>query len=248
METVIITDLRTKEAQDAAVYLSARGYDVRTIPPAISLLDENALRTFAESCRESLVGVIHPAPPFFQSPLLSADEESFARARDEGPLAAWCVTKVFGGQMAARGNGCLIYLNSIHAEKPAGHGFLFSMGCAAVQMLQREVNQDFGTQGVRSFFVQRGPSVTDPDGKSPVSSLYYGVSLRYPQRQMPPRGALNPLLAFLLTPGAAPLSGSDLRADGGMTMYYGERIDEARAQEILKMRAEEQEMTSIDKS
>ena len=33
-----------------------------------------------------------------------------------------------------------------------------------------------------------------------------------------------------------------------MTMYYGERIDEARAQEILKMRAEEQEMTSIDKS
>ena len=40
---------------------------------------------------------------------------------------------------------------------------------------------------------------------------------------MPERGSLNGLLAFLLTPDAAPLAGSDLRADGGLTMYDGHR-------------------------
>ena len=38
--------------------------------------------------------------------------------------------------------------------------------------------------------------------------------------------SLNPLLAYLLSPEAAPLNGSDLRADGGMTMYYGQRANE----------------------
>ena len=40
---------------------------------------------------------------------------------------------------------------------------------------------------------------------------------------IPAADQLNDLVAFLLTPAASPLAGSDLRADGGMTMYYGER-------------------------
>ena len=147
-------------------------------------------------------------------------------------MAAWCVTKVFGGIFREKKAGTLIYLNSFHAEKPVGYGFLFSAGCGAVQMLAREVNQDYGTSGVRSFFIQRGITPSDPDGRSDLSPIYYGVDLRYPERHMPQRGYLNALIAFLLTPGAAPLSGSDLRADGGMSMYYGERISEEKAKQV----------------
>ena len=35
--------------------------------------------------------------------------------------------------------------------------------------------------------------------------------------------AVRRLVAFLLTPGAAALSGSDLMADGGMVQYYTHR-------------------------
>lgn len=222
-KTIIITDLRTQEARDALSYFAAQGWNALAVPENVCLWDEAALYAFAKEHAENLAAVIHPAPPLISCGFEEAGEEMFQQAGNEGAIAAWCVTKVFGGLLREKGEGAIIYLNSIHAEKPVGRGFLFSINCAAVQMLQKEANQDYGPEGVRTFFVQRGISQDDPDGKSDVSPLYYGVDLRYPSRRMPERGSLNGLLAFLTTPEAAPLMGADLRADGGMTMYYGHR-------------------------
>ena len=223
MRTVVITDLRTAEMRSAKAYLEAEGWQVAVPPEGCRLWKEEEVRAFAETCPEDLAGVIHPAPPVFQCSLEQADEEAVARARDDGPMAAWCVTKVFGCRFRDRGQGSLIYVSSVHAEKPMGYGFLFSAGCGAVQMLNREVSQDYGTSGVCSYFVQRGPSEEDPDLKNDLTNFYAGTALHYPSRRLPEAGQLNQLLAFLLTPAAAPLMGSDLRADGGMTLYYGVR-------------------------
>ena len=232
MKTVVITDLRTCEAQEIAAFLREKGYKTVTPPSSVPLWQEAALKAYSDSLPGPILGVIHPAPPLFHSSLEDTDEDTFARARDEGPLAAWCVTKVFGTRMRLDGGGALIYVNSIHAEKPMGLGFLFSAGCGAVQMLSREVSQDLGTHGVHSYFIQRGPSTTDPDMRSSLSALYCGLDHRYPARQVPGPDSLNGLVRFLLTPEAAVLSGSDLRADGGMTMYYGQRLSEEEAQEM----------------
>ena len=222
-QKVIFTDLRTQEARDAFACFGGLGYEVLSVPENVCLWDEDSLAAFARPLAGTLAAVIHPAPPLSLCGFEEADEARFAQAANEGAVAAWCVTKVFGGIFREKRGGVIIYLNSIHAEKPAGRGFLFSMGCSAVQMLSREANQDYGAEGVRTYFVQRGISPDDPDGRSDVSPLYFGVDLKYPGRKMPERGSLNGLLAFLITPDAAPLAGSDLRADGGMTMYYGHR-------------------------
>lgn len=223
MKNVVITDLRTAAMREAEAFFTAQGWQVLIPPENCRLWNEEEVRAFAAICPGELSGFIHPAPPPFQCTLENADEQIIARARDEGPLAAWCLTKVFGERFRKQGGGSMIYVNSIHAEKPMGYGVLFSSGCGAVQMLNREVNQDYGTDGIRSFFIQRGPVVGDPDLRSDLTHFYYGTDLRYPARKLPEVGDLNPLLTFLLSPAAAPLAGSDLRADGGMTMYYGER-------------------------
>ena len=75
MKTVIITDLRTREAREAESYLSGLGYSVRSISPDHPLWDEEALSAFAASLDGSLCGVIHPAPPLFLSPLLETSEQ-----------------------------------------------------------------------------------------------------------------------------------------------------------------------------
>ena len=222
-QTVIFTSADMAEARDALAYLSSLGYQTVTVPRDVCLWDEDALRAFAAPYAPTLLGVVHPAPERILGSVESVTEAQWEQATNEGPLAAWCVTKVFCGLMKERGGGSMIYLNSIHAEKPVGYGALFSMGCGAAQMLCREANQDYGQFGVRTFFIQKGIASTDPDSKSPVSSAYFGVDLRYPQREMPEAGHLNGLIAFLLTAEAAPLSGADLRADGGMTMYYTHR-------------------------
>ncbi|MBR0463299.1 MAG: SDR family oxidoreductase [Clostridia bacterium] len=220
---IIITDLRTQEARDALSHFRARGWEALVVPEDVRLWEEAALSAFAAAHRDGLKAVIHPAPPLSLCGFEDVTESMFERAADEGPLAAWCVMKVFGGIFRELNEGAVIFLNSIHAEKPVGRGFLFSAGCGAVQMLQREANQDYGPDGVRTYFVQRGVSADDPDGRSDVSAFYCGTDLRYPERHLPQRGSLNGLLEFLTTPAAAPLMGSDLRADGGMTMYYGHR-------------------------
>ena len=221
--TIVLTDDRMAEARDVRAHLIEQGYRVETVPREVCLWDEAALSAFAGPLAEDLLGAIHPAPPRILGGVEAVSEADWARAADEGPMAAWCVTKVFCGLMARHGGGSMIYLNSIHAEKPVGNGALFSMGCGAAQMLSREAAQDYGEFGVRTFFVQKGASATDPDSRSPVSGLYYGSDLRCSSRSLPEAGYLNGLVAFLLTPGAAALSGSDLRADDGMTLYYTHR-------------------------
>lgn len=220
---VIITDVRSTEAQSAQEYLAQAGYEVVAVPETVCLYNEEALSAFAEPYRDRLCGVIHPAPPRVLGGIDTVTEEDWIKARDEGPIAAFVVAKVFCGIFRDKKEGSLIFLNSIHAEKPVGKGFLFSMGCGAVQMLAREINLDYGTDNVNVFFVQRGITEDDMDCRSDASNLYCGVDMRYPLRRMPEKGNLNGMLAFLLTPAAQPLTGSDLRADGGMTMFYTHR-------------------------
>ena len=175
---VVLTDDRMEEAAQARTHLLGLGYRVETVPRAVRLWDEAALRQWAEPLAEDLLGAIHPAPPRILGSIEAVREDEWARAADEGPMAAWCATKVFCGIMQENGGGSMIYLNSIHAEKPVGCGALYSMGCAATQMLAREAAQDYGQFGVRVFFIQKGVSETDPDSRSPVSTLYYGADLR----------------------------------------------------------------------
>lgn len=181
------------------------------------------MRAFAEPLAQRLAGVIHPAPQRILGAVADVSAEDWNRAADEGPMAAWCATKVLCGIMRQNGGGSMIYLNSIHAEKPVGCGALYSMGCGATQMLAREAAQDYGQFGVRVFFIQKGVSETDPDSRSPVSTLYYGADLRCASRELPGPDALNGLIAFLMTEDAAPLTGADLRADDAMTLFYTHR-------------------------
>lgn len=222
-KTIVLTSEAMAEAASARDDLRARGYEVAVVPADVCLWDEAALRAWAAPLAGGLLGVIHPAPEMIRGSVEGVSEADFDRACDEGPMAAWCVCKVFCGLMAENGGGSLIFLNSIHAEKPVGFGALYSMGCGAAQMLAREAAQDYGEAGVRVFFIQKGVSAADPDAKSPVSTLYFGADLRTSRRVYPGADELNALIAFLLTPGAALLSGSDLRADDGMTLYYNHR-------------------------
>ena len=222
---VVITDLRSTEAREADAYLRNLGYDVRIVPEDVCLFDEEAVKAFAESVRDGLHAVIHPAPPIRPCGIDDVTEERWEQASNEGIFAAFTVTKVFREIMRERGHGSIIYLNSIHSEKPIGKGVLFSINAGATQMLMREACQDYGYFGLRFFFIQNG--ITEEEAaiaKNDNTAIYSSAELRYPNRAWPEKDALNGLIAFLLTDAAAPLNGATLPADGGQTQYYGHRF------------------------
>ena len=179
-DIVILTDDRLAEAQQVRDALIERGWRVETIPRTICLWDEAGLSAWAAPFSGEIAGVIHPAPTPILGAIEAVSEAQWRRAADEGPMAAWCVTKVFCDRMKANGGGSMIYLNSIHAEKPVGHGALFSMGCAAAQMLCKEVNQDYGEFGVRAFFIQMAsPEATrTPEARYPTCTMAWTCATR----------------------------------------------------------------------
>lgn len=235
---VLITDNRSSAARAVAVHLLALGYRVvlnhvggdlvaGSESTVLDLADETALNAWFDACGDDLLAVIHPAPPPIHASVARASESDWRLAFQEGALAALLITKTAGSHLTRLGRGCLIYLGSIHAEKPMGHGFLFSMGCSATQMLCREAALDFGAKGVCAYYVQRGIQSDDLGNANNLTNIYHATELRYPQKQLPGPDHLNGLLAFLLTDGAAPLNGADLQADSGLTLFYGHRREGA---------------------
>ena len=232
---VVITDIRTPEARSAAEYLSGLGYEIATPPDSVRLWKEEEITAFAAPLKEKLFGVIHPAPPIFKGGIMEVTEEDWERESNQGAIAAFMVTKVFCTIFREKKGGTMIYLNSIHAEKPMGKGILYSMNCGAVDMLSREAAQDYSESGVNVFFVERGITTAD-DGKSDASALYYGTDMRYPRRETPKPDYLNGLLAFLLTDAAYPLSGQPIRCDAGMTGFYNQHRFKVEGREYFDFR------------
>lgn len=236
-ELIFISDNRGSTACETARYLLTMGYRVAlndlggpAVPGSetttLSLTDRDALGAYFASCSNSLRAVIHAAPPPIQVKLEDVDEECFHNAFREGALASMMLTAAAGAHLAALGRGALIYLGSIHAEKPMGYGLLYSIACASTQMLCREAALDFGAKGVNCFYIQRGIQEDDLKYANNLTNIFSATNSRYPQGHLPEQGYLNDLIAFLLTDGAGPLNGADLRADAGLTMFYGHRRKE----------------------
>ena len=223
---VVLTDMRPAEMISAEAALKEAGYEVRRVPENVCLWDEEALRNWTEPFKAEITGVIHPAPPKILTTLTGFTREEWDRNTNEGPLAAFVVSKVFSLIFRETGGGAIIHLSSMHAERPVGNGYLFSFSCAAAENLCKEIATDYGVFHVRPYFVMRGPSESDPDMRSNLSELYFGVSNRFSERSYPDEEALNALLKFLLTDEAALLVGAPISADGGYLGYYhGRRFD-----------------------
>lgn len=242
MPTVFISGSRGPCIQSIASHLADHGYSVVVNGEAcphnatrsnIALDDSAAVSAFFDQFdngpENTLAGVIIVPPPPLGASIANTSEERWEQSFADTVLPAFLLTQRAGKTLTRQGHGALIFLGSIHAEKPTGFDHLHAENAAACQMLCREAALDFGTRGIGCFYVQRGVFPADePDG-TPLTNVYSAPDLQYPARSYPGEDCLNGLIQFLLTPAATPLSGSDLRADFGMTMFYGWQMPENSA-------------------
>jgi hypothetical protein len=175
---------------------------------------------------DDLKAVIIPEPEHMGVSIEDTTDEQFEQAFNSGALIAMLMTHAAGEYFREKGNGgVIIYLGSIHTEKPTGGDFLFSIQCSATQLMCREAVIAYGKYNVNCFYIQRGIMDSDIEDVGVISNIYSSTGLRYPKMRAPSSDSLNGLIDFLLTEAASPLSGSDLKADEGLTMYYGNRGD-----------------------
>lgn len=237
MKTIFITDNREPVAVRIAKYLSEVGYHVilndlggekaeGCVDSSLDITDYNILRSYFLNLNESLISIIIPASPVRTISVENADDTIWEQGMRDGALSAMILTRAAGEILAENGRGSIIYLGSIHAEKPTGFSFIYSTACSAVQMLCREAALDFGAAGVNCFYIQRGIMEHDTGNKNNYSNIYCRPDRRYPKKRLPSTDSLNGLINFLLTDAAGPLNGADLRADEAFVMYYGNHTED----------------------
>ena len=220
MKYVYFNDMADAVSKNVAKHIEALGYSPITAD-GIDLKSGDGVNSFFEPYRENLAGAILSNPPMARAGIESATDEMWGAARDGFVVPMLNLTQAIGKILSQNKKGSIIYLNSIHAEKPVGDGFLHTMGCAAVQALCKEAALVYGSNNVGCYNVRRGIVEGEQGHTSEYSSIYHSPELRFPKEKLPPAESLNELCAFLLGGGAYILNGADLRADEGFVLYYG---------------------------
>jgi NAD(P)-dependent dehydrogenase (short-subunit alcohol dehydrogenase family) len=220
---VFFNDMGDAVAAKVAGHIQTLGY-VPLAAAGVDLSSEKDLDDFFGPYKDNLAGAVLANPPAasMRGGIESADDEMWENARDIFVVPMLALTQAAGKIFMQNKKGSIIYLNSIHAEKPVGDGFLYTMGCAAVQALCREAALIYGSYGVGCYNVMRGiVEGEEAYFASDYSPIHHNAFLRFPQERVPPAGSLNELCAFLLGGGAYILNGADLCADEGFRLYYG---------------------------
>ena len=117
-------------SSEVAEYIKTIGYT-----PVVS--NDIDLNNFLEPYKNNLVGAILANPPVnsMRGGIEDTTDEMWVNARNLFVAPVLNATQAVGKILMQNQNGSIIFLNSIHAEKPVGNGFLYTLGCAAVQAL-----------------------------------------------------------------------------------------------------------------
>ncbi|MCL1859547.1 MAG: SDR family oxidoreductase [Oscillospiraceae bacterium] len=211
-------------SSNVAEHIKTIGYTPVFSDNNIDLTSAECVNNFLEPYKDNLVGAVLSNPPVagMRGGIEDTTDEMWNNARDIFVVPMLNITQAVGKIFMENKKGSIIYLNSVHAEKPIGNGFLYTTACAAVQALCREAALIYGRYNIGCYNIMRG--IVEGEEKyftSDYSPIHHNSEIRFPKEKLPEANSLNELCAFLLGGGAYILNGSDLRADEGFTLFYG---------------------------
>ena len=129
-----------------------------------------------------------------------------------------------GLHMAEYHSGKIVFVSSIHCDKPTGSAVMYSISKGCINMLCKECALFFGRRGIQTNLIEAGAVEGDDEKfESTFSPLY---AMGYMEERIPRRKAGTPeeiaaVAAFLASDDASFVNGASVRADGGFELFYG---------------------------
>ena len=149
------------------------------------------------------------------------EEPVFLELLEANAKTAFVCAQAVGKQMAERQSGSIIFVNSIHADKPTGFSFAYSAAKGAVHNLAREASVYLGRYGIRVNTIEMGPVEGDDERfGSDLTSLYQFYQHKVPSTVLGTYEDLANVALFLATDEAKYINGADIRVDGGFLRHY----------------------------
>lgn len=219
---VWISDARS--ASGEAILRALRAEGVECLSPELPAIasDADVIRAAREhGAPDALIVTPRAVRPLT---LENATEEQVYNSFYENLQNAFLLTRYVGGEMAKAGKGRILYVGSIHAEKPTGASFTFSAAMGAMKMLSMEAALQLGRSGLTCTYLEVGPVEGDePLMDSEISPIYDNAAPQMAHKKCPTWDDIAQYaLYFLKEPGHL-LNGSSVRLEDGFTLNYRPR-------------------------
>jgi len=168
--------------------------------------------------------LIHTDNAIMRSNIEDISEQLFKEVMDYNAKSAFITSKVFGEYIAQNSGGSIVYLSTIHDEKPTGCAFAYSVAKGAVKMLCKELALFYGRKGIRVNLVEADYMLEQKKLlDSFLSPFNYDAETKIPLRRLVTAEDIAGVVSFLISEEAAFVNGETIRVDGGHLLYYGDR-------------------------
>lgn len=165
--------------------------------------------------------VVHTHNRIVRSTIEHCSEDTFDAIVEENVKTAFLCTQILGHYMVSAECGQIVYISSIHGEKPTGSSFLYAISKGAIKMLCHESALALGRHGIRVNVVEMGPVEGDEQRfESDVSDVYLDYQRKVPSAVLGTPEDLANVVAFLASDEAKYLNGAAIRMDGGFILHY----------------------------
>ena len=165
--------------------------------------------------------VVHNNNEVIPESLEDCNDENFESAMAVNAKSAFLYAQAAGAAMKQAGKGCLVFVSSIHDEKPSGAAFAYSIAKGAVKMLVKELVLELGRYNVRANLLSVGPM----EGHeklfySDISPLYEHAKEKIANGQFVRAEEVANAALFFASDDCPQATGCDLVLDGGFLYSY----------------------------
>ena len=129
-------------------------------------------------------------------------------------------TQLLAKKMAAGGGGGIVYLGTLHDDKPFG-GAAHSLYMGGLKNLSREAAAQYGWDGIHLCMIELGAQGNEDTAcHTPCTTFYEGYRYKVPCGEpVSPEDAAQ-LALYLLEGQSRYINGAEIRMDGGLLLHY----------------------------
>ena len=247
-KVILIADGTTPVGKAAAELLSAEGGTPVCCVPAAKAVPGSSLIPVDFTSEESIRGLLdrvladencgrvegffyNIVPDVVRRRISDLSVSDVDGMIDRDISSAFAAAKVIGCHLrTVPGSTPMVFLGSIHDEKPTGIAPLFSMYMGALRNLVREGGIYFGSGNVRLNLIEAGAlGGEDELFRNDISTFYEGYECKIPDGHVGTPEEIAKVALFLLSDDSRYIHGEAVRADGGLVLHYIDAIANAIA-------------------
>ncbi len=235
-KVVLITDAASEFGQILLRRFSEEGaIPVGVDSRAITKSDVDRIVSDAVSRYGHIDVLVHNNNSIAPKSIEHCSDSEYDKSLAVNAKSAFLFTQAVGRLMKERRYGKILYVSSIHDEKPNGADFSYSVAKGAIKMLMREASIDLGIYDINVNVLSAGALLGDDQRfKNDRTPLYEQMAEMIPNKTPGTYDQLADIALFLSSDEAKMINGSDLSADGGFLQSYFPRYNYEEYEEILR--------------